>query len=212
MKAKILLVLLIASTTFSSSLAQKEEKQKSDEIKTIFKHTKGSNGGYANLWAGYTQIDNEDGFSCGLNVSGLIAHSLGIGLAIEGFSNDYYMGHETGSNFNSLMGVYGGLLIEPIVFPRFPVHFSFPVVLGLGGVVSVKSFHWKDWDSDSYLEDSDLYLIAEPGLDIELNLLKHMRLALGAKYRFTTGTWIDGYSRSVLKGYTFSLSLKFGKF
>jgi hypothetical protein len=212
MKIKSLIVFLLAIASFSVSFAQINESIKNDDIKTIFRHKKGSNGGYASLWVGYSPIANKDGFEYGINGAWLMGHSVGIGLAGTGFSNDYYVGHNHGSNVRSLVGGYGGLLFEPIVFPRFPVHISFPVVLGIGAIVSMNSYYWEDWDSEYYTDDSDLFLIAQPGLDIELNLLKHMRLGLGAKYRFTTGAGLSGYSRSVLDGYTCSLSLKFGKF
>jgi hypothetical protein len=207
----VLLALFIAAGSLKA-FAQNDSTKKTDEIKTIFHHKKGSNGGYASLWAGYTQIDNKDGFAYGVNAAWLIGHSVGFGIAGAGFSNDYYIGHNHGSNIRSVIGGYGGLLIEAVVFPRFPVHISFPVVLGAGGIASMNAYYWDDQDSEYYTEESDIFLVAEPGIDIELNLLKHLRLGLGAKYRFTSGVELERYSKSVLDGYTASLSLKFGKF
>ena len=212
MKTKIIVTLVLIITTFSLSFSQKDSTAKSDEIRTICNQKKCAHGGYASLWGGYTRIGKQDGFSYGLNAAWMIGHSVGIGLAATGFSNDYYIGHSHGSNGRSLVGAYGGLLIEPVVVPKFPVHVSFPVVLGAGGVVGMNSYYWSDWHSDYYAEEYDLFLVAEPGIDIELNLLKHLRLAVGAKYRFTSGVKLEEYSSKVLDGYTISLSLKFGKF
>ena len=36
------------------------------------------------------------------------------------------------------------------------------------------------------IEDSEAFLIAEPGAEMELNLTRIFRLAIGASYRFTT--------------------------
>jgi hypothetical protein len=212
MKTKILLISLLIASGSQYSFSQNDSTQKKDEIKTIFHRKKGSNGGYASLWVGYTQIDHKDGFAYGVNAAWLIGHSLGIGIAGAGFSNDYYLGHNSGSNVKSLMGGYGGFLIEPVIIPKYPVHVSFPVLLGAGYVASMNSYYWGDWENENYMEEGTIFMVVEPGIDIELNLLKHLRLGVGAKYRFTFGDGLDSYSKKVLDGYTLSLALKFGKF
>lgn len=212
MKTKIVFLALCMVAFTTQSYSQIDSTKKTDEIKTLFQHKKGSNGGYASLWAGYSQIDHKDGFSFGVNAAWLIGHSIGIGIAGTGFSNDYYFGHTHGSNVKSLMGGYGGFFIEPVVVPKYPVHVSFPVLLGAGYAASMKSYYWSDWSSDYYMEEGAVFFVAEPGIDIELNLVKHLRLGVGAKYRFTLGEEMESYSKHALDGYTISLSLKFGKF
>jgi hypothetical protein len=209
MKIFILLffaVALIAGNTF----AQKNDSlKKSDEIKTIFGNKKVSHGGYGAFTIGYSQIDNKDAFITGGRGMWIINHSFGIGLGGVGFGNDLYIDNNSGSQNYSLGGGYGGLILEPVLFPKFPIHLSFPVLLGAGGVANVKS----TWDEfDSYIEDSDAFLVAEPGIELEMNLLKFVRLALCTSYRFTSDVHISNKKSDVLNGLNFGLTMKFGKF
>ncbi len=210
-KISIAIFLFLASCT---AIAQNNQQTdgKSDEIKTLFKKTKHSNGGYGTLMGGYTQIDGKGGFCYGFNGAWMIGHSVGLGIAGSGFSNEYFIGHQAGSHYKSLQGGYGGLFIEPVIFPKFPVHVSFPVILGVGAAVQMDAYYWDSFEYDYSYEDADLFFVAEPGVDIELNLVKHLRLGLGAKYRFTSSTILQGFDRDALNGYSVNLSLKFGKF
>lgn len=210
---KITLLFLFMFAAFNTTAQEEtQEPAKNDEIKTLFKKTNRSHGFYGSLMAGYTQIDGKNGFCYGFNVARMIGHSLGIGMAGSGFSNEYFLGHQTGAHYQSLQGGYGGFFIEPSIFPKFPVHVSFPVLLGIGGVVQMDAWYWDQFDYDYAYEDADLFFVAEPGLDIELNLLKHLRLGIGAKYRFTTHTILQGIQQDALNGYSVNMSLKFGKF
>ena len=74
-------------------------------------------------------------------------------------------------------------LIEPIIAPKIPVHISVPVLLGVGGVaygVTRYDYYW-----ENVVENSDVFFIADIGLEVELNLVSFFRLTLGAYYRYT---------------------------
>jgi hypothetical protein len=189
-----------------------KQKTKSDEIQTLFKKGKHANGGYGSLWGGYTQVDGKDGFCYGLSGAWLIGHTLGVGIAATGFLNDYVLGHNLGSQYQSLQGAYGGLFIEPIIFGKFPVHVSFPCTFGIGGVAQLDARYWDHYDYEYTYRDSDLFFVAEPGIDLELNMLKHLRLGIGARYRFTSSTQLTDYSKDALNGFSLNLGIKFGKF
>ena len=104
--------------------------------------------------------------------------------------------------------------IEPILLPRSPVHFSFPVLLGAGGI----SFLSKDRDfNENFFEDFRAFLLIEPSAEIELNLTKYFRLAFGASYRLPTlfnfgqtGTYIIDVES--LRTFSYMVTFKFGKF
>jgi hypothetical protein len=215
MKNRLIIATFILMTFAASAIAQENQdgqKDNKDEIKTIFHHKKHSTGGYASLTAGYTQVNGKSGYCYGFNAACMIGHNVGIGIAGSGFSNDLFLDHNSGSNYQSLQGGYGGFFIEPVIFPKFPVHVSFPIILGMGGVAHMNAYYWDNFDYEYYYEESDVFFLAEPGLDIELNLVKHLRLGIGAKYRFTTATHLEGYSANALNGFSINMSLKFGKF
>ena len=60
--------------------------------------------------------------------------------------------------------------------------------------------------------DSDAFFIVEPGVEIELNLVKFMRLGIGGSYRWTSNVGLQDHKKDFLHGFSGNISLKFGKF
>jgi hypothetical protein len=214
MKKTFLLFAVIALITGNaySQENKKDSTKRADEIKTIFGNKKVSHGGYGALTIGYSLIDGQDAFITGGRGSWVIGHSFALGLGGIGFANDLYINNSPGSQKYSLEGGYGGLILEPILLPKFPVHLSFPILLGAGGVAYINSQYNDNFNNDFYVEDSDAFLVAEPGIEIEMNLLKFVRLAVGASYRFTSDVHLALKPSNVLNGYNATFTLKFGKF
>ena len=124
---------------------------------------------------------------------------------------------EVATNF---IGGYGSLLIEPIILPRFPVHVSFPILAGVGGI----AYSYEEWEfRDSFVEDSDFFLVIEPGVELEFNILKHFRIAVGAYYTLTSEIQLE-YAETfpgvdariappnVIRGINMGVTMKFGRF
>jgi hypothetical protein len=171
-------------------------------------------GFYFGFNAHYSQIDGYDAFSAGAGIAMIANHGLAIGFAGKGFFTEPFNisgGSNTRYGFG---GGYGGLLIEPIVMPRFPVHVSFPILFGAGGIARsrVTNFDYPYDYTDVFVEDAEAFLVAEPGVEIEFNVARWMRLGIGGTYRFTTSLEPSGFSSNPLNGFTGGLSLKFGKF
>jgi hypothetical protein len=62
------------------------------------------------------------------------------------------------------------------------------------------------------IEDAEAFMIAEPGVEIEFNVTRWLRMGLGASYRFTTTFEPSAYESNPLNGFTGGFSMKFGKF
>ncbi len=102
-----------------------------------------------------------------------------------------------------------------ILFGKSSIHLSFPCLLGAGGV-SFVTHNDVDWDSN-FIEDYDAFLIVEPGVDIELNLTRFMRVGLGATYRIPTSfdigqSPLGSVDARSLRGMTYNITFKFGSF
>ena len=114
----------------------------------------------------------------------------------------------------NLTGGYGGILVEPIIFGRAPVHITIPIIAGVGGIAYTsnlfKQLGYNQWDS--YVEDTEVFLIAEPGVELEFNVLKFFRFSLTATYRFTSSLQLVDTHGDVLRGFSTGVNLKFGKF
>jgi hypothetical protein len=217
MKKIILIVTIIFSgfITFAQVDETNQENRRQDEIKTLFPQgRRGSVGGYGELSLLYTAIDQRDALIFGARGAVLLGHSLAIGLCGSGFIND----PKTYSEFAervSITGGYGGIFFEPILLPRFPVHVAIPVTVGVGGVSAARIYEYNDYE-DYYPEESDAYLVVEPGIELELNITRFCRFTIGGYYRYTTGVEmiIDGVTLpgDILQGFSGGVNFKFGKF
>lgn len=194
--------------------AQENDSRQSD-YKTIFGNGEVSHGGYGGLSFNYSQIDGQDALLAGARGAWIVNHRLGIGLGGYGFINDMNFKYDDEKGNHFLSGGYGGLLIEPIIAPNNPIHLSIPVLIGAGGIALVRDY-WKDdyenYHDYSYTEDSHAYFVIEPGVEVEMNLIKYMRIAFGVSYRFTSDVILENTSKTVLHGLSGGMTLKFGKF
>ncbi len=191
----------------------KTKRNNNGEIHTLFGRNKVNNGGYGGFGAGYTWLDDKDAVTTSGRGAWIIGHGLAIGFSGTGFMNSFHYDPIVDADIN-LTGGYGGLLIEPILLGRFPIHLSFPVVAGLGGIAYTQT-HWtgdpRDFQS-SWIEDYDSYLILEPGVEVELNILTFFRMSIGLSYRMTSEINLMNTSPDVLDGFSGGICFKFGKF
>ncbi len=210
-KTVILLAFLLAITG-----ANAQDLYQSDEIQTIFSKNR-SNGGYGALTLGYSQINGHDAFVSGARGAFIFDQVFAIGLGGYGFVNNlnynYYHGGNT-RNELSLAGGYGGLFLEPIVAGRSPVHVSFPILIGMGGVSLVDLYNWDYWGPDYpwFDFDYDVYFVFEPAIELEFNVARFFRTALYASYRYTSKIEMYKTDEDVLRGFNFGATFKFGKF
>jgi len=178
-------------------------------------------GVYISLGIGNTIINNENAILGQFRLAARLGHGFSIGLAGSGFSDCIY-----GLNYDRpqlstegyyIEGGYGGLLLEPVFAPDFPVHLSFPVLIGAGGVSftdSQEEYNWNDWeyeDNHTVLE-SKAFLVVEPGVELEFILSRFVRMGAGISYRFTNSIKVAGNREYLLNGMSGAINLKFGLF
>lgn len=204
MKQLALLFALITAYSFSFAGNQDDN----DGMKTLFGRNR-SNGGYGALSFNYSEINHQDAFVMGARGAWVINHAFAIGLGGYGFVNNIDVNELSHYDADlDLAGGYGGLILEPIIASRLPVHISLPVLLGIGGVAYVDDYEWNWYDDNQ----SDVFLVCEPGVELEFNMTRHMRLAASFSYRFTSDVEMIDIKPDVLRGYNVGLTFKFGKF
>jgi hypothetical protein len=218
MKARIFLAALLVLGLMSGSYSQ---ERSGNEMQTLFGNSdkKISHGGYGAISVGYTQIDGQDVWTLGGRAGWLIDHHVTVGLAGKAFMNsvfiDGYWPTEQGyQNGYYLVGGYGGLFIEPIIAPFSPIHVSFPVLIGGGGLaLNENTWHDYDWEYDYYEPfDWDSYFVFEPGVEIELNVVEFFRIGVGASYRLTSNMHMAYVPKDMMNGFNAAVTFKFGKF
>jgi hypothetical protein len=205
------LITLLLSPLFSQENDSTKAK-KDDEFKTLFGHNR-AGGAYGAFSVGYTEIDNIQAVTFGGKFEWIVGHSIGFGFGGNGFINEYHWDENLQRDV-FLTGGYGGFIIEPILFPKFPVHLSFPVLLGAGGISYITK---ETQDYHNMIEDSEVFLIAEPAAELEFNITRHFRLALGASYRFTTpfdvgASGTSPVSSDAIRSWSYMMTFKFGRF
>jgi hypothetical protein len=171
-------------------------------------------GFYFGLHSEYSQIAGYDAFGAGGTFAIIANHGLAIGISGKGFFSEPYEVSTITHTSHSYAGGYGGILIEPIIFPKYPVHISFPILLGGGGIARsvLYNYYYPYEYTTVYVENAEAFMIAEPGIEVEFNVARWMRLGLGASYRFTTTFEPSSFDSNPLNGFTGGFSLKFGKF
>jgi hypothetical protein len=204
------LIILLCSASFSQD--RDSTKKKNDEFKTLFGHNR-PGGAYGSFTVGYSEIDRKQAVIFGGKFEWIVGHSIGFGFGGNGFINEYHYDNNIGREV-FLTGGYGGFYIEPIFLPTFPVHLSFPVLLGGGGI----SYITKDKEFyHNMIEDSEAFLIAEPAAELEFNITRHFRFAMGASYKFTTPFEVGTngstpVSSKAIESWSFMMTFKFGRF
>ncbi len=215
----------LQAQTDSLETAEAQPEQSRNEIQTLFSDRDGktSHGFVGVMTFGYSEIDGNDAMISGGRAGWIINHGFVVGMHGYGFVNNINKEGTPGIGDYSLAGGYGGLFIEPIIAPMFPVHVNFPLQIGVGGISVTEGYAWDEPDNDGYY-DTGLLLVAEPGVELEFNMVRFIRLSVGATYRFTNDVslnykYYDGSDYQTLRvpadalnGFTYNISVKFGWF
>jgi hypothetical protein len=215
MRAIIIFLMSFFLINFISAQENKDlvYDEEQNDIQTLFGNHSTVHGGYGAITVAYSEIDNLNAASIGARGAWIIGHWFAVGIGGTGFINDINY-NSAEDQYTNITGGYGGLLLEPIILPWFPLHLSLPVLLGAGGIANVTSEGTgENYEPPSYIEDATSFFIVEPGAEVELNLIRHFRLALGVTYRFTNEITLHNLPGNYpLNGWTGSVALKFGKF
>lgn len=161
-------------------------------------------------------VNDQAAFFTGGQIAMVFGKKLNVGFAGYGLTSPVLSDRvdADGTHYYYDMG-YGGLLFEPVFFSRSAIHFTLPVLLGAGGAgfrptTSPFSYNYEDVNWDNYVADA--FFVAEPGLNMELNLFKWMRLDAGVSYRFISDGYFGSSLNSSLSGWSANCGLKFGWF
>ena len=111
-----------------------------------------------------------------------------------------------------LLGGYGGMFLEPILFSNQIVHVTFPVSAGAGWLGYHRDFEDNFNTIDDDLIDDDIFWYLEPGVTVEVNVSRHFRIAVGASRRYTEDLELLNTPEKAFEGTNYSIALKLGRF
>lgn len=226
--AFLCLFLVSGTVTYAQEdYSKKSDQQDKDEIKTLFRkgkeHKKPMVGYFIGPDLAYTQFSGtKNVFLLGASLGVTFNHWISVGLSGYGIINSgnleykdlVYDDIEKKWQSANLYGGYGGVLLEFRVIPRSPVHVSFPILIGGGGMTFMYRPDYVDqYDWGGYQTvDWDAFFVVQPGVRVEFNIVKFFRIGLGVSYRYTPDLDLVNTSGNLINQFNANLSLRFGKF
>jgi hypothetical protein len=198
---------------FNSLTAQTDETNdyfEFDDRKNIV------HGIYLGFTPQFGRISKEDAFFTNIKLAYVANRKFEIGLSGSMFfskqpnNTDVYRGDEV-----LLVGAYGGLHLEPILFGNRFISVSFPLMIGGGGVTILEKkangeFDDAPLENDTY--DYDSFFIIEPGVNILYNISRFVQIETGIRYRFSGSFRLPFYGSDNIKGFSVGIGLKIGIF
>lgn len=166
-------------------------------------------GVYVGLSFHYGKIDKSDTYATSLKIAYVANQQFEVGFVGTGFYTDLNkLGIDTTGR--DLVGGYGGLHIEPILFSKSKLNLSFPVLIGGGGIGLIKNDFHNDEISD---DDWKPIFVLEPGINILYNISRYIQFEAGVKYRFSSKINLQPeYNFTSIKGFTSGFGIKIGVF
>jgi hypothetical protein len=213
MKTLFLALIMITTVLFSIPAMGDERTLLSGKV---------DHGGFGGPDWKMTKIYGDMGLMAGGKGAWIIDHKVFIGGGGYGLVND--ISAPVADRFLNLG--YGGVVVGGIIGSDKVVHLCISALIGGGGVNYRK--HWEDMngrcdyddDDDIFCNDdskpdfisNDNFFVIEPGVDLELNVAKFMRITFGVSYRIVNGLQGKDLKNSDLSGVSANVMLKFGKF
>lgn len=168
-------------------------------------------GGMGGPYVAWTRVNGEHSLFVGGRGGVILDHQLVLGLGGGGTVDRIAVprgGTVDDADYRLELG-YGGLWVEYIIAPFKPLHGSFGVLIG-GGGVSYTRFRGSGGPEDSEAEDG--FFVVEPLVAAEVSLASFMRLDLFAGYRFAAGVDLPKLGDGDVSGPVIGAMLKFGSF
>ncbi|WP_020528219.1 hypothetical protein [Flexithrix dorotheae] len=195
-----------------------QEKDNKGDIETLFGGQRLKvTGGFGGVDWKATRLNGRTTWMVGGKAALTFNEKVNIGLAGYGLNKKSpFQGtdpaQELWMSFN-----YAGLYAEYIMNPNKLFHISFPLIIGSSHVNvrdQLENYppNHPDNDFDPHvIEDSNGFVI-EPGVNVELNVLKFMKVGASGGYRFVGNHDLKNVSNGDLNNWSFSVGVKFGWF
>ncbi len=216
---KILKSLFLVVLTSHFALAQEYKSEpisheKESDIKTLTGSSHHS-GAYGAIMFKASEFNNKTFAMMGIKGGWIINRSLAIGIEAQGIipTAKFENIDPDPDERAILLGGYGGLFVEPILFSNNLIHVTFPIASGAGWL----GYH-EDWEDNRYrnrgdeLIDDDVFWYVEPGVGLEINVTRHFRLNMGVTKRFTQDLELVDTSNKDFNKPNYFMTLKIGKF
>jgi hypothetical protein len=182
--------------------------QETNKSKTLFGNGKPLLGYFVSPSCQFGEIAGSTAVLPGIGVGIVLNNKISLGINYKFIATENTPVGETDDRLY-LDQKYLGFKGEYSLFPEKLAHVNFQLEVG--------ACHTELDLKDSY-ETGDVpannatYAYMEPGATLEINLWKHLKLDLGAGYRFVSSVKFNELTENDFKGITYSIGLKIGMF
>lgn len=186
----------------------------SGNVKTLFSPKKISSGGYGAVSSRFTSIRGKYTHMAGIYGGWYVNHRFMLGLGMAASTNQLTVPTEFSAQPNRKMTwQYGqfGLMTEYVLASDKPIHVALQLFAGAGFTLQYQRNGLHDINYED-VYDENWFTVAEPGVQVEINLFKWMRFSPGISYRFAMGSDGRGLADKDLSAISYHATLKFGKF
>ncbi len=197
----ILAVFLLCAVAATTVLGQEETLLEMENIE---------HGGYGALVIKFGSVNNQFALLVGGRGGWIINHSFVLGFGAYGLVNDVpsYVTGPFGEHYIDFG--YGGLDLEYVFNSDRLIHLSIHALIG-GGAVGFRGSASGSWNPNSeHMEDG--VFVVEPGMNLDLNIIRWFRLSAGASFRYVRGTSAGLSTNKDLSGPSAQLTFRFGDF
>jgi len=190
--------------------------QEDNHIHSVFSGGK-SSGGYGALTNKFSSIGGDYANLVGVYGGWYVNHNFLLGIGAAATTNNIPVPIQYSVDpLRNMSYEYGqvGLVTEYVIGSNKTVHLAFNLFTGAGFTVQYERYSWdhNDYHGDQHVHDENWFFVAEPGFQVEVNLMKWMRFSPGISYRAAFGSDARGLSDNALSNVSYNATLKFGKF
>jgi hypothetical protein len=187
----------------------------SQENQTIFKSSAvTSSSGYGAVSNKFSRVNGDYANIVEMYGGWFINRNFLIGLEGAATTNRLTVPEENklwqGNRMTYQYGQFG-MMMEFVTASTQKIHLNFNLMTGAGFILQYDRDEYHDLHID-HDKNPNFFFLLEPGVQIELNLMKWMRFSPGISYRRAFGSASKGLTDDELSSVSGNLTMKFGRF
>ncbi|MCF7806017.1 MAG: hypothetical protein K9N46_15640 [Candidatus Marinimicrobia bacterium] len=162
-------------------------------------------GGYVGPAFKLSGVQGEPGLWAGLRGGWRVDRAFSVGLSGYWLLNEV----EQPNSGNANLG-YGGVEFQAFFATESPVRIAVQTLIGAGSAGDGFHFGGHAFNTHDAGEDSDNFLVVEPGIALQMPLNSYVTWEIGATYLAMSGLTYGNLSGQDLGGLTGTMALSFG--
>lgn len=175
-----------------------------------------THGGYGAPQMRVTSVLSEPALLVGVHGGWIVNHSFVLGLAGYGLAtrHDTPAAMRVEGEPSRMEFAYGGVRAAYLLFPHRLVHVGFGGLLGGGGLIAIakEDYRNQQGNEDVRTAHADASFVFEPEVEVEVNVVHFMRIAVAGSYRIVGAVDAPGLTHRKLSAPSGSVAFKFGVF